>query len=191
MDANTPAPVRRTVDTPAPSPLRPVPEKSANPAADLALAPHRRGGPSRAPSPLARRSAARRVGLRLWLSAVGSRSTGDVRGCAGGPVFTCRFRPSSAIHRLGGKPGVAGDWGEANNGQTDKDWLTLSPGGTIVTADKRRAIRIVLARLGMQAKPQEVVETLESYGVSVGPHLVRLVRSGSRWVRRGTRISVT
>jgi len=102
--------------------------------------------------------------------------TGYVRGCAGGPVFTCRFRPSSAIHRLGGKPGVAGAWGEANNGQTDKDWLTLSPGGTIVTADKRRAIRTVLARLGMQGKPQEVVETLESYGVSVGPQLVRSVK---------------
>ena len=45
-----------------------------------------------------------------------------------------------------------------------------------MTADKRRAIRTVLARLGMQAKPQEVVETLESYGVSVGPRLVRLVK---------------
>ena len=45
-----------------------------------------------------------------------------------------------------------------------------------MTANKRRAIRTALARLGMQAKPHEVVDVLDSYGIAVSPRLVHMVK---------------
>jgi hypothetical protein len=45
-----------------------------------------------------------------------------------------------------------------------------------VTVNKRRAIRTALARLGMQAKPGEVVETLDGYGIEVSEKLVSRVK---------------
>ena len=45
-----------------------------------------------------------------------------------------------------------------------------------MAANKRRAIRTALARLGMQAKPEEVIETLDGYGIEVSERLVTSVK---------------
>ena len=45
-----------------------------------------------------------------------------------------------------------------------------------MTANKRQAIRNMLAQLGMQAKPQEVAETLDGYGIEVSERLVSRVK---------------
>lgn len=45
-----------------------------------------------------------------------------------------------------------------------------------MTANKRRAIRNTLDRLGMQAKPEQVVADLESHGLEVSDRFVSLVR---------------
>jgi hypothetical protein len=42
-------------------------------------------------------------------------------------------------------------------------------------ANKRRAVRAALARLGLQARPAEVVAALAGWGVSVTAALVRAV----------------
>ena len=54
-----------------------------------------------------------------------------------------------------------------------------------MTADKRRAIRTMLARLGMQAKPQEVVETLESRTTRELSTLNKSTHSATRWAQNG------
>jgi hypothetical protein len=45
-----------------------------------------------------------------------------------------------------------------------------------VTVNKRRAIRNTLARLGMQARPDQVVEALENYGIEVSHRFVSRVK---------------
>jgi hypothetical protein len=45
-----------------------------------------------------------------------------------------------------------------------------------MTANKRRAIRNTLDRLGMQAKPEQVVEALERHGLEVSDRFVSLVK---------------
>jgi hypothetical protein len=45
-----------------------------------------------------------------------------------------------------------------------------------MTANERRAIRNTLDRLGMQAKPEQVVADLESHGLEVSDRFVSLVR---------------
>lgn len=45
-----------------------------------------------------------------------------------------------------------------------------------MTVNKRRAIRNTLARLGMQAKPEQVAEALEGYGIVVSGRLVSRVK---------------
>ena len=45
-----------------------------------------------------------------------------------------------------------------------------------MTANKRTAIRHALDRLGTQAKPEQVVEALESHGLEVSDRFVSLVR---------------
>jgi len=45
-----------------------------------------------------------------------------------------------------------------------------------VTANERRAIRNTLDRLGMQAKPEQVVADLESHGLEVSDRFVSLVK---------------
>jgi hypothetical protein len=42
-------------------------------------------------------------------------------------------------------------------------------------ANKKRAVRAALARLGMQARPAEVVAALASWGVTVSEAMVRAV----------------
>ena len=43
-------------------------------------------------------------------------------------------------------------------------------------ASKKHAIRMALCRLGMQAKPKEVVQALADQGIFVSHDLVRLVK---------------
>jgi len=45
-----------------------------------------------------------------------------------------------------------------------------------VTANERRAIRNTLDRLGMQAKPEQVVADLESHGLEVSDRFVGRVK---------------
>ena len=45
-----------------------------------------------------------------------------------------------------------------------------------MTANERRAIRNTLDRLGMQAKPEQVVADLESHGMEVSDRFVSLVK---------------
>ncbi len=61
-----------------------------------------------------------------------------------------------------------------------------------MTIDKRRAIRNQLARQGMQARPREVVEALESFGILVSERLVthvksQIIRDGARAERQRTK----
>ena len=46
-----------------------------------------------------------------------------------------------------------------------------------MTVNKRRAIRNMLARLGMHATPGRIVETLESLGVEVNENFVTRVKA--------------
>ena len=45
-----------------------------------------------------------------------------------------------------------------------------------MTANKRRAIRNTLVRLGMHAKPGKIAEALEMYGIEVSEKLVSRVK---------------
>ena len=45
-----------------------------------------------------------------------------------------------------------------------------------MTVNKRRAVRSMLARLGMQAKSKQVADVLESYGIEVSGRLVGRVK---------------
>ena len=45
-----------------------------------------------------------------------------------------------------------------------------------MTVNEQRAIRSMLARLGMQATPKQVVEALEAFGVEISESFVSQVR---------------
>jgi hypothetical protein len=45
-----------------------------------------------------------------------------------------------------------------------------------MTSNRQRAIRNTLDQLGMQAKPEQVVEALESHGLDVSDRFVSLVK---------------
>ena len=45
-----------------------------------------------------------------------------------------------------------------------------------MTSNEQRAIRNTLDQLGMQAKPEQVVEALESHGLEISDRFVSLVR---------------